>query len=59
MIPDNARKWIEKSTGGRMTSAVELPGATSSELHAVEVETGDGIRSLVLRRFTDKAWVKR
>jgi aminoglycoside phosphotransferase (APT) family kinase protein len=59
MIPDNARKWIEKSTGGRVTSAAELPGATSSELHAVEVETGEGIRSLVLRRFTDKAWVKR
>lgn len=60
MIPDNARAWIEKVGGGRVISVAELPGATSSSLHTVEVETADGeTMSLVLRRFTNKDWVKR
>ena len=60
MLPDNARSWIQKTTGGRVISAAPLPGATSSELHSVEVESSDaGKQSLVLRRFTDKTWVKK
>jgi aminoglycoside phosphotransferase (APT) family kinase protein len=59
-LPDDVQTWIEKSTGGRVTSAALLPGATSSELHSVEVECDDiRLRSLVVRRYTDKAWVKR
>ena len=60
MLPDKARSWVEKVTGGRAISATVLPGATSSELHAIEVETNDDrLRSLVLRRFTNKDWVKK
>ena len=59
-LPDKVRSWIEKATGGRVTSVAVLPGATSSLLHAVDVETDDGEpRSLVLRRFTDEDWVKQ
>jgi aminoglycoside phosphotransferase (APT) family kinase protein len=60
VIPDNARTWIEKVAGGRVVSVAALPGATSSSLHAVDVETADGeTMSLVLRRFTNKDWVKK
>ena len=60
MIPEKARTWIEKVTGGRVISDAVLPGATSSALHVVEVGTADGeTMSLVLRLFTDKAWLKR
>ena len=60
MLPDRVRSWVEKVTGGSVKSAAVLPGATSSVLHGVEVETGDGeLRSLVLRQFTNKDWVKK
>jgi aminoglycoside phosphotransferase (APT) family kinase protein len=60
MLPDGVRDWIEETTGGRVISAAVLAGATSSELHSVEVESDDkNLRSLVLRRFTDKKWVKK
>jgi aminoglycoside phosphotransferase (APT) family kinase protein len=36
-----------------------LKGATSSLLHSVDVEINGELRKLVLRRFTDEAWVKR
>ncbi|MEA2763782.1 MAG: hypothetical protein QOK07_186, partial [Gemmatimonadaceae bacterium] len=36
-----------------------LSGATSSLLHTVEIESAGGRRSLVLRRFTNQAWVER
>jgi len=45
-------------TGARVISVAVLPGATSSLLHAVEVEGATGRRSLVLRRFVNDKWVK-
>ena len=59
MLPDNVRRWIEEATGGRVTSAAVIPGATSSLLHAVEVESDGSQRSLVLRRFTNEDWVRQ
>jgi aminoglycoside phosphotransferase (APT) family kinase protein len=41
-----------------LVSIAVLPGATSSLLHAVEIESAAGIQSLVLRRFVDRKWVE-
>ncbi len=59
MLPDNARRWIEDTAGGRVTSAAVLPGATSSLLHSVEVECDGKLRSLILRRFMNEDWVRQ
>lgn len=59
MLSHSVRSWIEDATGGRVTSVAVLPGATSSVLHAVEVESDGHPRSLVLRRFTDESWVRQ
>ncbi len=58
MLSENSRRWIEGVTGARVISVAVLPGATSSLLHAVEVEGATGRRSLVLRRFVNDKWVK-
>src|SRR5712672_1191559 len=58
MLSENSRRWIEGVTGARVISVAVLPGATSSLLHAVEVEGATGRRSLVLRRFVNGKWVK-
>ena len=58
MLSENSWRWIEGATGARVISVRVLPGATSSLLHAVEVEGGTGKRSLVLRRFVNEKWVK-
>jgi aminoglycoside phosphotransferase (APT) family kinase protein len=58
MLTENSRRWIEDATGARVISVAVLPGATSSLLHAVEVEGANGRRSLVLRRFVDDKWVR-
>lgn len=42
-----------------MASVAALPGATSSALHSVAVESNGQRRSLVLRRFTNRDWVRR
>lgn len=59
MLSHNVRRWIEDTTGGRVTSVALLPGATSSALHSVEVESKGRLHSLVLRRFTNEAWVRQ
>jgi aminoglycoside phosphotransferase (APT) family kinase protein len=58
VLSENSRSWIEDATGARVTSVSVLPGATSSLLHAVEVDGPGGKRSLVLRRFVNQKWVK-
>jgi aminoglycoside phosphotransferase (APT) family kinase protein len=58
MLSHNVRSWIETAAGGRVISVAVLPGATSSALHRVEVETDGRRRSLVLRRFTNDAWMR-
>jgi aminoglycoside phosphotransferase (APT) family kinase protein len=58
VLSENTRRWIEGATGARVISVRVLPGATSSLLHAVEVEGATGTRSLVLRRFVNEKWVK-
>jgi aminoglycoside phosphotransferase (APT) family kinase protein len=58
MLSENSRSWIEDATAARVTSVSVLPGATSSLLHAVEVDGPGGKRSLVLRRFVNQKWVK-
>ena len=59
MLSHTARSWIEDVTGGRVASVAVLPGATSSVLHSVAVEVNGERRSLVLRRFTNRDWVRR
>jgi aminoglycoside phosphotransferase (APT) family kinase protein len=59
VLSENTRRWIEDATGGRVISVDVIPGATSSLLHSVDVETSAVRSTLVLRRFTDRAWVKR
>jgi aminoglycoside phosphotransferase (APT) family kinase protein len=58
VLSENTRRWIEGATGARVISVAVLPGATSSLLHAVEVEGPTGRRNLVLRRFVNEKWVK-
>ena len=58
MLSENTQRWIEGATGARVVAVRVLPGATSSLLHAVEVEGPTGKRSLVLRRFVNQKWVK-
>jgi aminoglycoside phosphotransferase (APT) family kinase protein len=57
VLSENSRRWIEGATNARVISVAVLPGATSSLLHAVEVESVTGRRSLVLRRFVNEKWV--
>jgi aminoglycoside phosphotransferase (APT) family kinase protein len=59
MLSENTRHWIETTTGARVISVAALTGATSSLLHAVEIESTAGRYSLVLRRFVNQEWVKR
>ena len=59
MLSDNARRWIEDVTGGRVAGVSVVRGAASSALHSVEVETNGQRRKLLLRRFTDSEWVRR
>jgi aminoglycoside phosphotransferase (APT) family kinase protein len=59
MLSHNVRRWIEDIAGGRVTSVAVLPGATSSALHSVEVDTKGQLRKLVLRRFTNEVWVRQ
>jgi aminoglycoside phosphotransferase (APT) family kinase protein len=59
MLSENTRRWIESTTGARVISVTVLPGATSSLLHTVEIETADRRHSLVLRRFANQEWVRR
>jgi aminoglycoside phosphotransferase (APT) family kinase protein len=59
MLSENARRWIESATGARVISVALLPGATSSLLHAVEIESTAGKQLLVLRRFVNQKWVER
>jgi aminoglycoside phosphotransferase (APT) family kinase protein len=58
MLSENTRRWIESTTSARVVSVAVLPGATSSLLHVVEIESPTGRCSLVLRRFVNKKWVK-
>jgi aminoglycoside phosphotransferase (APT) family kinase protein len=58
VLSENTRRWIEGATGARVISVAVLPGATSSLLQTVEVESATGGRSLVLRRFVNEKWVK-
>lgn len=59
MLSENTRRWIESTTGARAVSVAVLPGATSSLLHTVEIESIAGRYILVLRRFVNQEWVKR
>jgi aminoglycoside phosphotransferase (APT) family kinase protein len=59
MLSHSVRSWIEDATDARVASDAVLPGATSSALHSVVVESDGQRRSLVLRRFTNREWVRR
>jgi aminoglycoside phosphotransferase (APT) family kinase protein len=59
MLSHSVRSWIEDATGARVASDAVLPGATSSALHSVVIESDGQRRSLVLRRFTNREWVRR
>lgn len=59
MLSHNVRRWIEDTADGRVTAVAALPGATSTVLHSVEIERNGQLRRLVLRRFTNEAWVRR
>jgi aminoglycoside phosphotransferase (APT) family kinase protein len=55
----DTQRWIESAARGPVTAITAMPGATSSLLHRIDVRDADGVRSLVLRRFTDRDWTKR
>jgi aminoglycoside phosphotransferase (APT) family kinase protein len=59
VLSENTRRWIEDAAGGRVISMKAMAGATSSLLHSIEIDAGAERRNLVLRRFTDKQWVRR
>jgi aminoglycoside phosphotransferase (APT) family kinase protein len=59
MLSESTRRWIESVARARVLSVAVLPGATSSLLHAVEIESTAGARSLVLRRFVSQEWIER
>jgi aminoglycoside phosphotransferase (APT) family kinase protein len=59
VLSENTRRWIESATGARVISVAVLPGATSSLLHTVEIESTAGKQLLVLRRFVNQKWVER
>jgi aminoglycoside phosphotransferase (APT) family kinase protein len=58
VLSENTRRWIEGATSARVISVAVLAGATSSLLHAVEVDGPTGRRNLVLRRFVNEKWVE-
>jgi aminoglycoside phosphotransferase (APT) family kinase protein len=59
VLSENTRRWIEGVTCARVLSVAVLPGATSSLLHTIEIESVAGRYRLVLRRFVDREWVGR
>jgi aminoglycoside phosphotransferase (APT) family kinase protein len=58
MLSESTRLWIESITAARVLSVAAVPGATSSLLHAVEIEGNAGRQSLILRRFHNREWVR-
>jgi aminoglycoside phosphotransferase (APT) family kinase protein len=62
-MDQRARSWVEGAVGpgARVVRTRRLPGATSSDVRAVDVEV-DGVdarRRLVLRRHTKLDWLER
>ncbi|MGH7651132.1 MAG: phosphotransferase family protein [Gemmatimonadaceae bacterium] len=55
----STQTWIEAAAHGAVVAVAPMTGATSSLLHRIDVREADGIRSLVLRRFTDREWTRR
>jgi aminoglycoside phosphotransferase (APT) family kinase protein len=58
LSPDT-QDWIESAAHGSVIAVTAMSGATSSVLHSIDVRNADGVRSLLLRRFTDREWTKR
>jgi aminoglycoside phosphotransferase (APT) family kinase protein len=58
-LSERTTQWIEHVARARVRGVATIPGATSSLLHAVEIDTDGEIHFLVLRRFTDRAWTAR
>ena len=56
------RQWLAGvlPPGERVVAVQAMPGATSSDVHAVATETASGARrQLVLRRYVNRAWLAR
>jgi len=50
-LPEGARRWVGEVLEGTVTGAEPLPGATTSELHAVTVTDAAGEHRVALRRY--------
>ena len=59
MLTENVRGWIERATRRRVVGVKRIRDATSCLLNDVEVEGEGGRAHVILRRFTDEAWVRR
>jgi aminoglycoside phosphotransferase (APT) family kinase protein len=58
-LSHDTQRWIESAAHGSVIDVSAVRGATSSLLHRIDVRDATGVRSLVLRRFTDREWTKR
>jgi len=58
MLTESVRAWIERATHARVVGVERIRDATSSLLNDVEVEGDGGRAHVILRRFTDKTWVR-
>jgi hypothetical protein len=54
-----ALTWVLKILGHdvQLISIEELAGATSSELHLLQIRKGENIYRVILRRFVNKGWL--
>lgn len=57
LLPAAICDWIAAATGGVLTGAWQLSGATSSTLYAVDVHAAGQKLPLVLRLFTNAEWL--
>src|SRR3954469_1087393 len=58
-VPGRALRWVAAAVGAgaRVRASVALEGGTSSAVHGLRVQAGDGVHELVLRRFVRRDWV--
>lgn len=58
LLPEDIVVWLREVCEGEVLSAAKMVGATSSTLHRVVISAGGETKDYVLRRFTNKDWLK-
>src|SRR4051794_8899012 len=59
-VPERALRWVAAAigAGARVRASEALEGGTSSAVHGLSVQAGDGrVHELVLRRFVREDWL--